>query len=58
MSRGLGDVYKRQVVNVLQLGLDRLAVRLDVVLEAEDNLEATFTGIILEIFLTLLKIHT
>ena len=36
------------VVNVLQLGLDRLAVRLDVVLEAEDNLEATFTGIILE----------
>ena len=35
-------------VNVLQLGLDRLAVRLDVVLEAEDNLETTFTGITLE----------
>ena len=33
---------------VLKLGLNRLAVRLDVVLEAEDNLEDDFTGIKLQ----------
>lgn len=36
------------VVTLLQLALDRLAVRVDVVLEAEDDLDSDFTGIVFE----------
>lgn len=35
-------------VNPLQLALERLAVRIDVVLESEDDLEGLFSGLIFE----------
>jgi len=46
---GQGAVLSdNSTVNPLQLGLDRLAVRLDVVLESEDDLENIFSGLTFE----------
>ncbi|MBS5412090.1 MAG: hypothetical protein KHY35_15485 [Bacteroides thetaiotaomicron] len=46
---GRGAVLSdNSTVNPLQLGLDRLAVRIDVVLESEDDLEDIFSGLTFE----------
>ncbi len=46
---GQGAVLSdNSTVNPLQLGLDRLAVRIDVVLESEDDLEDIFSGLTFE----------
>lgn len=49
LSDGQGAVLSdNTTVNPLQLALDRLAVRIDVVLESEDDLEGLFSGLIFE----------
>lgn len=49
LSGGQGAVLSdNTTVNPLQLALERLAVRIDVVLESEDDLEDIFSGLVFE----------
>ena len=49
LSGGQGAVLSdNSTVNPLKLGLERLAVRIDVVLESEDDLEGIFSGLTFE----------
>jgi len=47
LADGKAQLSDGTPTTVIQLSLDRLAVRVDVVLEAEDDLEDAFTGVIL-----------